>query len=106
MTPDKIPLGYYTHINFAFALINPKSFRLEPMDATTGTLYKSVSALKQRDPRLQVWIAIGGWAMNDPGPWRTVFSDLARSESAQDQFLESLVSFLSSNGFDGVDLDW
>lgn len=106
MSPEDIPFGYYTHINFAFSLIDPSTYRLAPMDDTTGTLYKRVSALKKQNPQLQVWIAIGGWAMNDPGPTRKVFSDLAASQSAQDEFLESLVSFLDSNGFDGVDIDW
>lgn len=106
MAPEDVPLGYYTHINFAFSLIDPATYRLAPMDSNTGKLYKRVSALKQRDPGLKVWLAIGGWAMNDPGPTRTVFSHLAGSQSAQNEFLESLATFLSSNGFDGVDIDW
>ena len=44
--------------------------------------------------------------MNDPGPYRTAFSDLARSTSAQAAFFESLVTFLKANNFDGVDIDW
>lgn len=106
MTPDKIPIGYYTHINFAFSLIDPDTYTLAPMDSQTGTLYSAVSQLKSRDTNLKVWIAIGGWAMNDPGPTRTVFSDLAGSESAQDTFFESVVSFILSNDYDGVDMDW
>ncbi|KAL8801880.1 MAG: hypothetical protein Q9182_004169 [Xanthomendoza sp. 2 TL-2023] len=106
MKPEDIPLGYYTHINFAFALIDPQSFRIAPMDDQTASLYKDVTGLKNRQAGLQVWIAIGGWAMNDPGPMRTTFSDLAKSESAQDAFFESLLTFMIANDFDGVDLDW
>lgn len=106
MKPSQIPIGYYTHIFFAFSLINPTSFRLEPMDSETGKLYAAVSALKTLQPGLQVWLAVGGWAMNDPGPYRTTFSDLAKSESAQDEFFESLTSFLAANNYDGVDIDW
>lgn len=51
-------------------------------------------------------VAIGGWAMNDPGPYRTTFSDLAKSTSAQASFFESLVTFMKANNFDGVDIDW
>lgn len=76
MEPEDIPLGWYTHINFAFALINPTTFRMAPMDDGTASRYKRVSNLKARQPGLEVWIAIGGWAMNDPGPYRTTFSDL------------------------------
>lgn len=106
MKPEDIPLGFYTHINFAFALINPTTFRIAPMDEFTASLYKDVTRLKTRDSDLEVWIAIGGWAMNDPGPMQTTFTDLAKSESAQDAFFESLLSFMIANGFDGVDLDW
>ncbi|KAJ5124284.1 uncharacterized protein N7515_008109 [Penicillium bovifimosum] len=106
MTPQQIPLGYYSHINFAFSLIDPKSYQLVSMDEKTGKLYDPVRVLKGRQPDLQVWLAIGGWAMNDPGKYRTVFSDLAASEKDQDAFFESVVSFLESYGFDGVDLDW
>jgi len=44
--------------------------------------------------------------MNDPGPYRTTFSDLAASTTAQDAFFESLITFMQRHGFDGVDLDW
>lgn len=44
--------------------------------------------------------------MNDPGPTRTTFSDLAKSTTAQDTFFESLITFMQSHSFDGVDLDW
>lgn len=106
MAPEDIPLGYYTHINFAFSLIDPATYRLAPMDDTTGSLYTRLSSLKQQSNGLEVWLAIGGWAMNDPGSTRTVFSDLAASETAQAEFLESLATFLLSNNFDGVDIDW
>ncbi|KAK7712478.1 hypothetical protein SLS64_004862 [Diaporthe eres] len=76
------------------------------MDSDTGTLYQRVSAMKARSPDLEVWIAIGGWAMNDPGATRTTFSDLAKSTAAQEEFFESLVTFLENNDFDGVDIDW
>ncbi|OTB01251.1 glycoside hydrolase family 18 protein [Hypoxylon sp. CI-4A] len=106
MTPEQVPIGFYTHINFAFSLIDPDTFTLMPMDVGTGALYTRVNGLKERDPDLQVWIAIGGWAMNDPGPTRNVFSNLAKSQPAQDTFFESVVSFITAHGFDGIDIDW
>ncbi|KAF5635714.1 glycoside hydrolase family 18 [Fusarium sp. NRRL 25303] len=106
MEPEAIPLGYYTHINFAFALVNPNTYRLDPMDKGTASRYGRVSALKEKQQDLEVWIAIGGWAMNDPGKYRTVFSDLAKSEKKQDAFFDSLITFLQRYDFDGVDLDW
>ncbi|GKT64295.1 chitinase [Colletotrichum tofieldiae] len=106
MPPKDIPLGYYTHIFYSFALIDPKSFHVAPMDAETASHYDEVTALKAKQSGLEVWIAIGGWAMNDPGPFRTAFSDMAASEANQDAFFDSLVTFLLQHNFDGVDLDW
>lgn len=76
------------------------------MDDTTGTFYSTVTALKAHQPNLEVWIAVGGWSMNDPGIYRTVFSDLAADEDKQDIFFEALITFMVNNNFDGVDLDW
>lgn len=56
MPPEEIPLGAYTHINFAFALVNPKTFRIDAMDAETAKMYRRVTKLKERQPSLQVWI--------------------------------------------------
>jgi GH18 family chitinase len=58
-----------------------------------------LTALKKHDPDLKVFIAIGGWTA-------TTFSDLARSESNQRAFFSSLISFMSTYDFDGVDIDW
>ena len=106
MEPEEIPLGHWSHIMFSFALINPKTFHLEDMDAGTGSRVGRVAALKNRQPDLKVWIAVGGWAMNDPGPYRTAFSDMAGSEANQDKFFDSLLTFMRKYDLDGVDLDW
>jgi GH18 family chitinase len=70
------------------------------------TVLKRLVALKKYDPDLKVYIALGGWAFNDPGPTQTTFSDIARDENAQKKFFKSLVSFMSTWDLDGVDLDW
>ncbi len=45
--------------------------------------------------------------MNDPDqPTASTFSTLAGSADAQGKFFESLLSFLSTYDFDGVDIDW
>jgi len=62
--------------------------------------------LKKRDPALKIFVAVGGWTFNDPGPTQSTFSDLAASETAQFNFMVSLISFMNTYGFDGIDLDW
>ncbi|KAH5292828.1 hypothetical protein HBI11_188100 [Parastagonospora nodorum] len=104
--PEQIPIGVYTHINFAFAVIDPKTFKIAPSSEGDINIYKRLVLLKQQDPNLKVYIAVGGWAFNDPGPTATTFSDLAASVPRQKVFMESLLAFMSTYGFDGIDLDW
>jgi chitinase len=45
--------------------------------------------------------------MNDAGqPTAATFSNLAASSSAQNAFFRSLLSFMTTYSFDGVDIDW
>ncbi|KAG2000885.1 hypothetical protein GB937_010731, partial [Aspergillus fischeri] len=104
--PEQIPAGYYTHLNYAFAAIDPKTFEVRPASSEEIPVIKRLAALKNYDPDLKVFIAIGGWTFNDPGPTRSTFSDLAASAEAQKKFFKSLISFLATYNLDGVDLDW
>lgn len=104
--PEQIPLGIYTHLNYAFASIDPNNFNVVPTYSTDPGLYTRLTALKAQDPDLKVNIAIGGWSFNDPGPSATTFSDLVASEDNQRAFFRSLISFMSTYDFDGVDIDW
>lgn len=106
MSPSEIPLGYYTHLNFAFVYIDPTTFELAPMASDVAALYSNITQLKMINPGLQVWLSLGGWAFNDPGPTQTTFSDLAASSSNQKTFFASLITFMVNYGFDGVDIDW
>ena len=103
--PEQIPLGVYTHLNFAFATIDPETFEVKPASSSDTKLYTRLTDLKKQDPDLKVFIALGGWTFNDPGPTATTFSDLAASEANQKAFFKSLSSFMSTYNFDGVDID-
>lgn len=63
-------------------------------------------ALKKKDPDLKIYLALGGWTFNDPGATNTTFSNLAASVPRQRMFMNSLMSFMTIHGFDGLDLDW
>jgi len=119
-------MGYYTHLNFAFALIDPVTFQVSSMGPEVAANYDALTSLKGSQPDLKVWLSIGtcslayfsyspsrvlmhclgGWSMNDPGSTATTFSDLAGSSAAQTKFFNSLITFMISHGFDGVDIDW
>lgn len=81
-----IPAGIYTHINFAFASIDPKTYKIIPADSRDPNLYTRLTDLKRDDSNLRVNIALGGWSFNDPGPTQRVFSEIAASEAKQSAF--------------------
>lgn len=104
--PSDIPDGVYTHLNFAFASIDPTTFQVIPAAKGDTELYRQLTQKKRADANLKVFLAIGGWTFNDPGPTATTFSDIARSEANQRVFISSLVSLMNTYNFDGVDIDW
>jgi len=105
--PENLLVGSYTHLNYAFAFVDPTSYKVAAMQQSDTELWPRFTALKQVNPGLETWISIGGWSMNDPDqPTAATFSTLAGSSSAQTAFFSSLVNFMSSYGFDGVDIDW
>ncbi|KAF5985649.1 hypothetical protein FCOIX_2003 [Fusarium coicis] len=104
--PEQIPIGLYTHINFAFGTINPNTFALEANAPEDKAMYERLMLLKKKDKNLKIYLAIGGWTFNDPGPTASLFSDLAASVARQKTFFSSAQSFMSTYNFDGLDLDW
>ena len=52
--PEQIPVAAYTHINFAFAMIDPVSFAVAPMSDGDVALYPRLTALKAVFPDLKV----------------------------------------------------
>ena len=64
-------------------------------------MYRRTVALKERNPRLKVLIAIGGWAAgSDP------FVAVVATERSRATFARNVVRFLRRHDFDGLDVDW
>ncbi|KAF2182131.1 glycoside hydrolase family 18 protein [Zopfia rhizophila CBS 207.26] len=102
-----IPYGTYTHINFAFATINPRTLEIDIGNANTKDMLERIGSLKLLQPDLEIWVAVGGWSFNDPWqPTHTTFSDIASSKESQDRFIKSVMRFMATYGFDGIDIDW
>ena len=106
VTPENLKLDGFTHINFAFSFFDPSSFEISPMDSNGGSLYSRFTALKGRQSGLQTWISVGGWSFTDPGPTREAFSDMVSTAGNRQKFIQGLIKFMDTYGFDGVDLDW
>lgn len=106
MLPEEIPYGYYTDIIFSFATVDPNTFEIKAGDSKTAEFMDRISAIKLVQPDIRIWVAVGGWAFNDPGPTQTTFSDIAASSSATKAFINSAIKMMNKYGFDGIDIDW
>jgi chitinase len=106
--PTDLPLDALTHVNYAFAYIEPETYQVVTMDSTTpGGLFDEITGLKQIKPDLEVWVSIGGWTFSDNNTvTQPVFGDVARDSKKRQKFADNLVHSMSEHGFDGVDLDW
>ena len=98
--PERIESGLWTHINFAFALIGP-DHRIAQMNSFDTELYPRVTGIKASDPKLKVYISVGGWAAGGK-----TFSDMVATFESRSAFIESALAFMMLYVFDGIDIDW
>ena len=100
-TPDQLPAQHLTHINYAFAMIDPDSGELALGDPHQDE--KNLAALRDlraAHPHLKLLVSVGGW------DYSTYFSDVASTAQRRETFAQSCVDFLTEYGLDGIDLDW
>ena len=96
--PAVMRLDKVTHVNFAFAQINPAGQVVLAGDGVEANLLHLV-ALKKANPRLKVVISIGGWMAEG-------FSDAALTDASRSRFADSAVQLLRQFSADGIDIDW
>jgi chitinase len=99
--PSDIDPTPYTHINFAFALIDKDTSKVALSLQNDTILYDQMKKLRTASNHLQIWIAVGGYAVG-----AAPFSKLAASSTGRGAFVDSVCSFMDKYGFDGMDLDW
>ncbi|KAJ6287495.1 hypothetical protein J3E71DRAFT_358329 [Bipolaris maydis] len=106
-TIDDVPVGSLTHLNLAFAYIEPGTFEIVPMPRTSDKVFSQITNLKQKAPGLKIWISLGGWTYSDNDTdTQAVWGDLSRTNANRYKFAANLHKFMKTWGFDGVDLDW
>lgn len=105
MEPGEIPVQMLTHLVISFGYIS-QDYKVTNMDGISPNMYKIVGDLKQRNPKLKIMIALGGWTFNDPGTWQSVFPTMVSNKANRKTFIDNLLGFLSEYGYDGVDFDW
>ena len=102
--PSQIITEGLTHLLLAFAAIDPVTFNVTPTDPSDTLLYAQFTVLKT--PQMQTWIAVGGFDFNNPGPTYTTWSDMCCTATNRAAFITSLIEFMDTWGFQGVDIDW
>nr|WP_232328519.1 glycosyl hydrolase family 18 protein [Kibdelosporangium sp. MJ126-NF4]CEL23050.1 Chitodextrinase precursor [Kibdelosporangium sp. MJ126-NF4] len=130
-----IPWDKITHINYAFAHIgtdnkisvganspdNPSTgmewpgvpgAEMDPALSYKGH-FNQLTKYKKQHPGVKTLISVGGWAesggiLNPDGSRNATggFYKLAQNQAAINTFADSVVQFLRTYGFDGVDIDY
>ncbi|CAI5530994.1 unnamed protein product [Closterium sp. Naga37s-1] len=100
-----IPAAKLTHVFYAFASINPTTYKVVSSNATVevdGGLYKLFNTdLKRANPAVKTLLSIGGATAGT-----TVFSNSASSTATRSAFIQSAIALARAHNFDGLDLDW
>lgn len=107
-------MGSITHINYAFAKVNAQN-KIEIMDRKAavekdypGQLaelpfkghFNQLVKYKQLYPDVRTLISVGGWAGSGG------FYNMANTEAGRETFANSVIDFLRTYKFNGVDIDW
>uniref|UniRef100_A0A669BFY2 chitinase n=1 Tax=Oreochromis niloticus TaxID=8128 RepID=A0A669BFY2_ORENI len=99
-TPDNIDPFLCTHVIYALATINSFN-QIIPVEQNDEELYSSLNSLKNVNPALKTLLSVGG-TVNGVSPFIAM---VARPESRA-AFISSVISFLHTHNFDGINLDW
>lgn len=99
-TPNHIQTTKLTHLHYAFAKISD-NLTISLADPTNDkNNFKILQQLKAENPNLKTLISIGGW------DYSVYFSDVASTHKTRKTFAKSCVDFITTYGFDGIDIDW
>ncbi|KAG0272354.1 Endochitinase 1, partial [Linnemannia exigua] len=98
--PAELPYELYTHLNFAFVMINDDGV-VEMQHPEDETLYKELNALKLKKPSLKTALTVGGWDMD-----MAHYSTMVSTPANRQKFIQSAITYIRKYGFDGMDFDW
>ncbi|XP_017798525.1 PREDICTED: probable chitinase 2 [Habropoda laboriosa] len=103
---DNIRPELCTHLIYTFAGLNDTTWTIRSLDPDLDIRnnignYRRMTQLRQKYPELKVLLAIGGWNEGSKN-----YSILASSLERRTTFVNSVVDFLGTYNFNGLDLDW
>ena len=64
-------------------------------------LYKRTQAIREKNPRIKLLLAVGGWIVGSE-PFIPMISNAANRRA----FVRNAVRYLREHDFDGLDMDW
>ncbi|CAG0900392.1 unnamed protein product [Darwinula stevensoni] len=102
-SPENINPYLCTHLIYAFGGIT-KDYQLKPFDNYQDIEkggYAKFMGLKTYNKGLKVLLAVGGWNEGS-GRWSPLVADADHRKT----FIRSVIRFLRTYDFDGLDLDW
>lgn len=100
-TPFDIDPTPYTHLNFAFALIDEDTGEIRLSSTKDTALFEQLKHIQLLSRDLKLWISVRGHAVGG-----APFSKVASTAEKRRKFVESACEFMNQYGFDGMDLDW
>ncbi|KAF9423728.1 hypothetical protein BGZ94_008205 [Podila epigama] len=98
--PSKLPYELYTHLNYAFVMINDDGV-VEMQHPEDKETYKELNALKVKKPSLKTVLTVGGWDMD-----MAHYSKMVSTPANRQKFIKSAIAYVREHNFDGLDFDW
>lgn len=97
--PKDVDPSLCTHLVYAFATL--KDHKLSEANDDDPDNYDQLLELREKNPELQVLLAIGGWAFGS-----TPFKELTSNVFRMNQFVYEAIEFLREYQFNGLDVEW
>lgn len=100
----ELALQFCTHLIYGYAGIKHDSLEVFSLNVDLDMFhYKEITHLKNKYPSLKVYLSVGGDKDIDPEHPLKYLGLLEAGPEVQYRFIDSAISILKRNGFDGMD---